>query len=85
MAELIEIDFPRESEKNPTLDPDIKSQILDYNIKELDENKQEECPDEFKIDNYYKEDALGKMSYSKNILLHGKNIHGTSGNVKPKH
>jgi ribonucleoside-diphosphate reductase alpha chain len=60
MAELIEIDFPRESEKNPTLDPDIKSQILDYNIKELDENKQEECPDEFKIDNYYKEDALGK-------------------------
>ena len=60
MAELIEIDFPRESEKNPTLDSDIKSQILDYNIKELDENKQEECPDEFKIDNYYKEDNLGK-------------------------
>ena len=60
MAELIEIDFPRESEKNPTLDPDIKSQILDYNIKELDENKQEECPDEFKIDNYYKENNLGK-------------------------
>ncbi len=60
MAEAIEINFPRESEKNPTLDPEIKSQILDYNIKELDDNKQEECPDEFKIDNYYKEDDLGK-------------------------
>ena len=35
MAEAIEINFPRESEKNPTLDPEIKSQILDYNIKEL--------------------------------------------------
>ena len=60
MAEAIEINFPRESENNPTLDPEIKSQILDYNIKESDENKQEECPDEFKIDNYYKEDHLGK-------------------------
>ena len=34
MAEAIEINFPRESENNPTLDPEIKSQILDYNIKE---------------------------------------------------
>ena len=68
MAELIEIDFPRESEKNPTLDSDIKSQILDYNIKELDENKQEECPDEFKIDNYYKEDNLGKKVLQQKYL-----------------
>ena len=68
MAELIEIDFPRESEKNPTLDPDIKSQILDYNIKELDENKQEECPDEFKIDSYYKEDNLGKKVLQQKYL-----------------
>ncbi len=45
MAEAIEINFPRESEKTPTLDSEIKSQILDYNIKELDDNKQEECPD----------------------------------------
>jgi ribonucleoside-diphosphate reductase alpha chain len=61
MAEALEINFPTESEKNPTLDPEIKSQILDYNIKESDDNKQEECPDELKIDNYYgKDDELGK-------------------------
>ncbi len=30
MAEAIEINFPREKEKNPSIDSDIKNQILDY-------------------------------------------------------
>ena len=60
MAEVIEINFPRENEKNPSIDSDIKNQILDYDVTESDNKKQEECPEEFKIENYYKDDALGK-------------------------
>ena len=61
MAEAIEINFPRENEKNPSIDPDIKNQILDYDVTESDSKKKEECPKEFKIDNYYhKDDELGK-------------------------
>ena len=53
MAEAIEINFPRENEKNPSIDPDIKNQILDYDVTDSDSKKQEECPEEFKIQNYY--------------------------------
>jgi len=60
MAEVIEINFPRENEKNPSIDSNIKNQILDYDVTESDNKKQEECPEEFKIENYYKDDALGK-------------------------
>ena len=61
MAEAIEINFPRENEKNPSIDPDIKNQILDYDVTDSDSKKQEECPEEFKIQNYYhKDDEIGK-------------------------
>ena len=61
MAEAIEINFPREKEENPSIDPKIKNQILDYDVRESEKKKQEECPKEFKINNYYhKDDELGK-------------------------
>ena len=34
MAEAIEINFPREKEENPSIDPKIKNQILDYDVRE---------------------------------------------------
>ena len=40
MAEVIEINFPRENEKNPSIDSDIKNQILDYDIRESENKKQ---------------------------------------------
>ena len=67
MAEAIEnmgIDFPIENETNPKIDSELKNQILGFNIKEsMDESNQtneEACPKEFEIDEYYKNDALGK-------------------------
>jgi len=61
MAEAIEINFPREKEKNPSIDSDIKNQILDYDVTKSEDKKQEECPKEYNIDNYYhKDDELGK-------------------------
>ena len=69
MAEAIEINFPTESEKNPKIDSDFKNQILGFNVKDsMDPNKDSEsCPEEYTIDNYYKEDELGrsvlKMKY----------------------
>jgi ribonucleoside-diphosphate reductase alpha chain len=67
MAEAIEnmgIDFPTENETNPKIDSELKNQILGFNIKEsMDESNQtneQDCPKEFEIDEYYKNDALGK-------------------------
>ena len=67
MAEAIEnmgIDFPTENETNPNIDSELKNQILGFNIKEsMDESNQineEACPKEFEIDEYYKNDDLGK-------------------------
>ena len=63
-AEAIEIDFPKENEKNPNIDSELKNQILGFNIKESmnDSNKTDEdpCPKEFQINEYYKDDELGK-------------------------
>jgi len=63
-AEAIEIDFPKENEKNPNIDSELKNQILGFNIKESmnDSNQTDEdpCPKEFQVDEYYKDDALGK-------------------------
>ena len=63
-AEAIEIDFPKENEKNPNIDSELKNQILGFNIKESmnDSNQTDEdpCPEEFQINEYYKDDALGK-------------------------
>ena len=63
-AEAIEIDFPKENEKNPNIDSELKNQILGFNIKESmnDSNQTDEdlCPEEFQISEYYKDDALGK-------------------------
>ncbi|MBT4707114.1 MAG: adenosylcobalamin-dependent ribonucleoside-diphosphate reductase [Candidatus Marinimicrobia bacterium] len=67
MAEAIEnmgIDFPTENETNPNIDSELKNQILGFNIKEsMDKSNQtneEVCPKEFEIDEYYKNDDLGK-------------------------
>ena len=64
MAEEIKINFPTENESNPNIDSDLKNQILGFNIKEsMDESNQtdeEVCPKEFEIDEYYKNDDLGK-------------------------
>ena len=63
-AEAIEIDFPKENEKNPNIDSELKNQILGFNIKESmnDSNQTDEdpCPKEFQVDEYYKDDTLGK-------------------------
>jgi ribonucleoside-diphosphate reductase alpha chain len=63
-AEAIEIDFPKENEKNPNIDSELKNQILGFNIKESmnDSNQTDEdpCPKEFQINEYYKDDELGK-------------------------
>ena len=57
MAEAIEINFPTESDKNPKIDSDLKNQILGFNVKDsMDSDKDSEsCPEEYTIDNYYKE------------------------------
>ena len=64
MAEEIKINFPTENESNPNIDSDLKNQILGFNIKEsMDESNQKDeevCPKEFEIDEYYKNDDLGK-------------------------
>tara|TARA_X000000368_G_scaffold197457_1_gene155842 strand:+ start:139 stop:2538 length:2400 start_codon:yes stop_codon:yes gene_type:complete len=63
-AEAIEIDFPKENEKNPNIDSELKNQILGFNIKEsMNDSEQvdeDPCPKEFQINEYYKDDELGK-------------------------
>jgi len=74
MAEAIEINFPTESEKNPKIDSDLKNQIMGFNVKDsMDSNKDSEsCPEEYTIDNYYKEDDLGRSVLQMKYLAPGE-------------
>ena len=74
MAEAIEINFPNEKENNSKIDPETKKQILGFNIKESIEKKEtvEECPEEYKVENYYKEDDLGKSVLEMKYLAPGE-------------
>lgn len=74
MAEAIEINFPNETEKNPKIDSDLKNQILGFNIKEsIDTNTNEEgCPKEYTVENYYKEDDLGRSVLEMKYLAPGE-------------
>ena len=74
MAEAIEINFPTESDKNPKIDSELKNQILGFNVKEsMDQDKNEEsCPEEYTIDNYYKEDDLGRSVLEMKYLAPGE-------------
>ena len=74
MAEAIEINFPNETEKNPKIDSDLKNQILGFNVKEsMDTNTNEEsCPEEYTVENYYKEDDLGRSVLEMKYLAPGE-------------
>ena len=74
MAEAIEINFPTESDKNPKIDSDLKNQILGFNVKDsMDPDKDSEsCPEEYTIDNYYKEDDLGRSVLEMKYLAPGE-------------
>ena len=74
MAEAIEINFPTESDKNPKIDSDLKNQILGFNVKDsMDSDKDSEsCPEEYTIDNYYKEDELGRSVLEMKYLAPGE-------------
>ena len=74
MAEAIEINFPTEPDKNPKIDSELKNQILGFNVKEsMDQDKNgESCPEEYTIDNYYKEDDLGRSVLEMKYLAPGE-------------
>ena len=74
MAEAIEINFPTESDKNPKIDSELKNQILGFDVKEsMGQGKNEEgCPEEYTIDNYYKEDDLGRSVLEMKYLAPGE-------------
>ena len=74
MAEAIEINFPTESDKNPKIDSDLKNQILGFNVKDsMDSDKDSEsCPEEYTVDNYYKEDDLGRSVLEMKYLAPGE-------------
>ena len=72
MAEAIEINFPTESDKNPKIDSEIKNQILGFNVKESMKKDEESCPEEYTIDNYYKEDELGRSVLEMKYLAPGE-------------
>ncbi len=74
MAEAIEINFPNEKENSSKIDPETKKQILGFNIKESIEKKEkaEDCPEEYKVENYYKEDDLGKSVLEMKYLAPGE-------------
>ena len=74
MAEAIEINFPNEKENSSKIDPETKKQILGFNIKESIEQEEtvEECPEEYKVENYYKEDDLGKSVLEMKYLAPGE-------------
>ena len=72
MAEAIEINFPTESDKNPKIDSEIKNQILGFNVKESMKKDEESCPEEYKVDNYYKEDELGRSVLEMKYLAPGE-------------
>jgi ribonucleoside-diphosphate reductase alpha chain len=72
MAEAIEINFPTESDKNPKIDSEIKNQILGFNVKESMKKDEESCPEEYTIENYYKEDELGRSVLEMKYLAPGE-------------
>ena len=72
MAEAIEINFPTESDKNPKIDSELKKQILGFNVKESMDQDKESCPEEYTIDNYYKEDDLGRSVLEMKYLAPGE-------------
>ena len=72
MAEAIEINFPTESDKNPNIDSELKNQILGFNVKESMDQDKESCPEEYTIDNYYKEDDLGRSVLEMKYLAPGE-------------
>ena len=74
MAEAIEINFPNEKENSSKIDPETKKQILGFNIKESIEKKEtaEDCPEEYKVENYYREDDLGKSVLEMKYLAPGE-------------
>ena len=74
MAEAIEINFPTESDKNPKIDSDLKNQILGFNVKDSMESDKdsESCPEEYTVDNYYKEDDLGRSVLEMKYLAPGE-------------
>ena len=74
MAEAIEINFPNEKENSSKIDPETKKQILGFNIKESLDKKESksDCPEEYKIENYYKEDDLGKSVLEMKYLAPGE-------------
>ena len=74
MAEAIEINFPNEKENSSKIDPETKKQILGFNIKESLEKdgSKSDCPEEYKVENYYKEDDLGKSVLEMKYLAPGE-------------
>ncbi len=72
MAEAIEINFPTESDKNPKIDSELKNQILGFNVKKSMDQDKESCPEEYTIDNYYKEDDLGRSVLEMKYLAPGE-------------
>ena len=74
MAEAIEINFPNEKENSSKIDPETKKKILGFNIKESLDKKElkSDCPEEYKIENYYKEDDLGKSVLEMKYLAPGE-------------
>ncbi|MDA0753796.1 MAG: adenosylcobalamin-dependent ribonucleoside-diphosphate reductase [Candidatus Marinimicrobia bacterium] len=72
MAEAIEINFPTELDKNPKIDSELKNQILGFNVKESMDQGKESCPEEYTIDNYYKEDDLGRSVLEMKYLAPGE-------------
>ncbi len=74
MAEAIEINFPNEKENSSKIDPETKKQILGFNIKESLEKdgSKSECPEEYKVENYYKEDDLGRSVLEMKYLAPGE-------------
>ena len=72
MAEAIEINFPTESDKNPKIDSELKNQILGYDVKDTMDKDKESCPEEYTIDNYYKDDNLGRSVLEMKYLAPGE-------------
>ena len=74
MAEAIEINFPNEKENSSKIDPETKKKILGFNIKESLDKKESksDCPEEYKVENYYKEDDLGKSVLEMKYLAPGE-------------
>ena len=74
MAEAIEINFPNEKENSSKIDPETKKQILGFNIKDSLDTKESksDCPEEYKVENYYKEDDLGKSVLEMKYLAPGE-------------